>query len=337
MKALRLHSFTDESIADVLRVEDIEPPVVESPDEVIVRIGGAGVCRTDLHILEGLAIGDAPVTLPHVLGHENAGTVEAVGSRVTSVEVGEAVLCYPFLTSGLAFEERYGREHRVADRLTPGITVTGGYAELLKINERSVVKLPEGSDPADYAPLADAGLAAYRACKRVAGSLVSGQTVMVVGAGGLGHLGLQILKALGPATVVVVEPRAEARALAARLGADRVHESVIDAAERPAAVVDFVGSDDTVAAALEVLPAGGTLMVVGVGGSLTLSTQRLVEAELTISGSLVGTYTELVELVELVKSGRVEVVTSRYPLDRAAEALSDLREGKIVGRAVLIP
>ena len=308
---------------------------------MIVRVAGAGVCRTDLHILEGQEFGEGPVPLPHVLGHENAGVVEAVGAGVQHFAVGDPVLCYPFHTTGLDHAERQGCEHYVADRSTPGINVPGGYAEFLKIPERSAVALPGDSEPSDYAPLADAGLAAFRACRKVAEDLRSNDTAYIVGAGGLGHLGLQILKILSPATVVAIDVREEARDLASRLGADAVHASFSEATQAsvapPKAIIDFVGSKETLSSAVARIQTGGRLELVGVEGRLDVPARSLVERELTVSGSLVGTFAELLELTELVAAGRLEVVTTKYPLDHVASALTDLREGRVLGRAVLVP
>ena len=341
MRAALLHAYTTTEIGDAVRIEEVDSPLIEAADDLIVRVAGAGVCRTDLHILEGQKFGEGPVPLPHVLGHENAGVVEAIGPGVVNFAVGDLVLCYPFLTTGLDHAERQGFEHYVTDRLTPGINVPGGYAEFLKIRERSAIALPKGSDPSNYAPLADAGLAAFRACRKAAENLRSSDTAYIVGAGGLGHLGLQILKILSPATVVAIDVRQEARDLASRLGADAVHASFAEAADAsidpPKAIIDFVGSEETLNSAIAGIQTGGRLELVGVEGRLDVPARLLVERELTVSGSLVGTFAELLELTELVADGRLEVVTTKYSLDQVVTALTDLREGRVLGRAVLVP
>ena len=341
MRAALLNAYTNAEIGDAVRIEVVDSPVIEAADELIVRVTGAGVCRTDLHILEGQEFGEGPVPLPHVLGHENAGVVEAVGAGVEHFAVGDPVVCYPFHTTGLDHAERRGCEHYVADRSTPGINAPGGYAEFLKIPERSAVALPRDSEPSAYAPLADAGLAAFRACRKAAENLRSNDTAYILGAGGLGHLGLQILQILSPATVVAIDVRQEARDLASRLGADAVHASFSEAIQAsvdpPKAVIDFVGSEETLSSAIAHMQTGGRLELVGVEGRLDISARLLVERELTVSGSLVGTFAELLELTELVAEGRLEVVTTKYPLAQVAAALTDLREGRVLGRAVLVP
>lgn len=341
MRAALLNSYTTTEIGDAVVVGEVDSPTIENADDLIVRVVGAGVCRTDLHILEGQNFGERPVPLPHVLGHENAGVVEAVGAGVVNFAVGDLVLCYPFLTTGLDHAERQGFEHHVVDRSTPGINAPGGYAEFLKIRERAAVALPKGSDPIEYAPLADAGLAAFRACRKAAEVLRSSDTAYIVGVGGLGHLGLQILKILSPAKVVAIDVRQAARDLAHRLGADAVYASFAEAASAsinpPKAVIDFVGSEETLTSAIDGIQTGGRLELVGVEGRLDIPARLLVERELTVSGSLVGTFAELLELTELVAEGRLEVVTTKYPLDQVAAALTDLREGRVLGRAVLVP
>ena len=162
-----------------------------------------------------------------------------------------------------------------------------------------------------------------------------------MGAGGLGHLGLQILKILSPATVVAIDVKQEARDLASRLGADAAHasfsEATQDSVDPPNAIIDFVGSSGTLSSAVSRIQTGGRIELVGVEGRLDVPARLLVERELTVSGSLVGTFAELLELTELVAEGRLEVVTTKYPLDQVAAALTDLREGRILGRAVLVP
>lgn len=318
-------------------VEELADPVPRAPNDVIVRIAGAGVCRTDLHILRG----EVPVEVPHVLGHENAGRVAAVGPAVTLVSPGDPVLCYPFLSSGLSRPERSGLGSGAPERITPGIDAPGGFAEYLRSNERAMVPLPHGTDPAPLAPLTDAGLAAYRACRKAARSLRPGDTAVVVGAGGLGHLGIQILAELTPARIVAVDVDEKARTLAERCGAHTTCTpgelgDCLDGA-RAAAVLDFVGADDTTSTSLEVLAFGGHYLVVGVGGDIRVPTTEVVAGEQRIEGVYVGTYAELTELTALALEGRVVPRVVTYPLDEADGALRDLENGNIVGRAVLVP
>src|SRR5205085_6599586 len=150
-------------------LELIERPIpeIQRPDEVLVRIGGAGVCATDLHAIEGL-MEPAGVSLPRVLGHENAGWVEEAGDGVTAVAKGDAVLLYPPYSCGLCVPCRRGNDMHCERHEFTGLSVDGGFAEYTVVSERSLLKLPAGVEPADVAPHADAGLTAYHAVWRVA-------------------------------------------------------------------------------------------------------------------------------------------------------------------------
>lgn len=319
-----------------LILEDVPTPRAEGPFDVVVRVAASGVCRTDLHLLTG----ELAHPLPLILGHENAGWVHEVGPGVTRVAVGAAVICYPFVSDGLSPAERAGLDAGAPDRRTPGITVDGGYAEYLLTNERSMLTLPPDTDLAALAVLTDAGLAAYRACKRATSLLRPGDTAVVIGAGGLGHLAVQILRALSPAHLVAVDPNAAARQLALACGAHTALAPGELAASLPDgahAILDFVGSDATAASALAALDFGGTYIAVGIGGTVTLPLSELVEGEKHIEGIYVGNYTDLVEVTELALSGQVKPHVVRYPLEAANEALNDLHAGRVLGRAVLTP
>ena len=319
-----------------LTLMDVPAPRVEGPLDVVVRIAAAGVCRTDLHLLTGQMVSQ----LPLILGHENAGWVHEIGSQVTSVAVGDSVLCYPFVAKGLSVPERSGLDTEAPDRQTPGITVDGGYAEYLRTNERSMVVVPAHADLASLTTLTDAGLAAYRACKRAATLLRPGDTAVVIGIGGLGHLAVQILKALSPARVIAVDTKPEALDLAMECGA---HEAVapidlkrvLNGGAR--AVLDLVGADTTSNLGISALEFGGTYLAIGIGGSVTLPLADLVEGEKHIEGVFVGTYTDLLEVTELAVSGLVSPRIVRYPLEAANDALDALANGRILGRAVLEP
>ena len=335
MKAAIMRRLAPDLAGELVEITELPMPEPVGTNDVMVRVTGAGVCRTELHILQG----EIPVELPHVLGHENAGFVEAVGAGVESVQVGDPVLCYPFISSGLSGPERDGLDQWAPDRITPGIDAPGGFATHLLSHERAMVKLPEGTDPTDLAPLTDAGLAAYRACTKP--DLHPGDTVVVFGSGGLGHLAIQILAAKSPVRIVAVDIRSEARELAAECGADVAVSpgelSSILGADHPVAVLDFVGSDRTAATGLALLGFGGHYVVVGVGGDVKVPIFDLVGSEKKIEGVYVGSYRELVELTELALAGRVVPRVTSYPLAQASHALTDLAAGRIIGRAVLTP
>src|SRR5436309_7988186 len=200
MKAVRLHHYHEQP-----KIEQVDEPKMTGPLDVIVRIGGAGLCRTDLHIIEGQWAKITGVSLPYTLGHENAGWVHEIGSAVSNVAVSDTVIVHPLITCGLCRACRAGNDMHCSNQSFPGISVDGGMANFLKTSARSVVKLDPSLAPKDIAALADAGLTAYHAVKKAAPTLYPGTKAVVIGAGGLGHIGVQCLKALTPAEIIVVD------------------------------------------------------------------------------------------------------------------------------------
>lgn len=220
MKAAVLHAFDDKLTAkEFVKYEDVADPKITRPSDVIVRIGGAGVCRTDLHIVEGIWRSKVDVNLPYIMGHENAGWVEAIGPGVEGIKVGDSVICHPLVTSGHCLACRRGNDMHALDSAFPGINANGGYAEYLLTGQRSLIKLPKTLAPKDVAPYTDAGLTAYRAAKKASRHLLPGQYVAVIGAGGLGHIGIQVLAALCAAEIIVVDRDDKSLELAKTCGA----------------------------------------------------------------------------------------------------------------------
>jgi NAD+-dependent secondary alcohol dehydrogenase Adh1 len=196
MKAVRLHEYHTRP-----SVDELPEPKVSGPLDVLVRIGAAGLCRTDLHIYEGQWEPLTHPQLPFTLGHENAGWVEDVGSAVSNVAVGDTVILHPHITCGLCRYCRAGDDMHCVASSFPGVDGTdGGMADYLLTGARAVVKLDPSLQPADVAALADAGLTAYHAVKKAVPLLYPGTVALVIGAGGLGHIGVQSLKAMTAAT-----------------------------------------------------------------------------------------------------------------------------------------
>jgi NAD+-dependent secondary alcohol dehydrogenase Adh1 len=346
MKAVVLTDY-DPSLAraEFVVYGEVPDPRISGPSDIIVRVGGAGVCRTDLHILEGLWRDRVSVKLPYIMGHENAGWVEAVGASVQSVQIGDPVICHPLLSKGEALAARRGNDMHAGGAF-PGIDSDGGYAELLKTAERAIVKLPKTLAPKDVAPYADAGLTAYHAVKKAAANLVPGDYAVVIGVGGLGHIGVQVLKALSAAEIIAVDRSEIALKLAQESGADRIAKAdgseldevlSLTAGMGAQVVIDFVGEGDSVAKGLNMTRNAGYYYIVGYGGQVEISTMDMIVSEKSIVGNLVGTYSDLVELMELAERGRVKLVTKEYRLADANIALHDLKNGQVKGRAVLIP
>jgi NAD+-dependent secondary alcohol dehydrogenase Adh1 len=312
---------------------------------VLVKIEGAGVCATDLHAIDG-EMEPAGLSLPIVLGHENAGRIAAVGDLVSTVAVGDPVLVSPPHTCGLCVACRRGRDMMCERHEFTGLTVDGGFADYVVVSERSIVPLPAGVDPIDVAPYSDAGITAYHAVKRLAHLIVPGSTIVVLGIGGVGHVGLQLVRELGSGgTVVAVDPSPARRALAAGLGADAVldAEGVAEAVGDLSAgrgadlVIDFVGNDQSHAAGMELLVRGGTYSIVGFGGTVTVPSAAMVGNENTIVGNLVGSWIDLWEVMQLHVRGKLTLKTERHALDDVNDVLAKLREGEVTGRAVLVP
>jgi NAD+-dependent secondary alcohol dehydrogenase Adh1 len=341
MKAVRLHQYEEQP-----RVEEVDEPKITGPLDVIVRIGGAGLCRTDLHIIEGQWAEKSGVTLPYTLGHENAGWVQAVGSAVSNVSVGDTVIVHPLVTCGFCRACRAGDDMHCSNSSFPGISVDGGMANFLKTTARAVVKLDPSLAPQDIAALADAGLTAYHAVKKASALLYPGTKAVVIGAGGLGHIGVQCLKALTPAEIIVVDRSPEALALTREWGAD--HTVVVDGSQRARvqditngqgaeAIIDFVGEGGAIEDGVAMLKRAGSYFVIGYGGKLNVPTIDIISTEINFIGNLVGTYNDLVELMTLTFQGKVSLHTAMYPLDAALDAIHDLDSGHLRGRGILIP
>jgi NAD+-dependent secondary alcohol dehydrogenase Adh1 len=343
VKAVRVHSYGHQP-----SIDEVPEPRVTGPLDVLVEVGAAGLCRTDLHIIEGqwAAIQNPP--LPYTLGHENAGWVREVGSAVVNVAPGDAVILHPLVTCGLCAACRSGDDSHCQNATFPGLNVDGGMADLLLTNARSVVKLDPSLRPADVAALADAGLTAYHAVRKAQPLLTPGTHVVVIGAGGLGHIGVQVLAATTSATITVVDRSAEALQLASKIGAHHT----IDAAENAASVVDkvrditesgahvtldFVGEHDTPDQGIAMLRNRGSYFAIGYGGEARVPTIELISREISLVGNLVGTYNDLVELMTLAAEGRVTLHTKTYPLDAVLDAIHDLESGRLTGRGILVP
>ncbi|MDU9004461.1 NAD(P)-dependent alcohol dehydrogenase [Sedimentitalea todarodis] len=347
MKAARLYEY-DPAMNVELKIEEVAAPTINSADEVIVKVGAAGLCRTDLHIIEGVwkdIMDTEGSLLPYVMGHENAGWVEDVGSNVTSIKPGDAVICHPHRSCGICLNCRYGHDMYCDHGLFPGLGLDGGFAEYFITNESSLIKLNTNVTPLEVAPMADAGITAYRAAKRAAALVYPGAYVTVLGVGGLGHIAIQCLKHLCGARVIAIDREPGALALAKDLGADVVIngdgdliEKVMDATGGGShVVIDFVGELGVENVCWKLLRQGGELIVVGYGGTIEVPTVELVVNEIKIGGSLVGDYTELVELMELNADGLVKMHQTEYSLANINQAIDDFKSRRFTGRGVIVP
>lgn len=325
-----------------------------------MQVGGAGACHSDLHLLHDFEAGALPWSPPFTLGHENAGWVHAVGTGVHDLEPGQPVAVTGAWGCGTCTRCRAGLEtYCERPDLAPvpggggGLGLDGGMADLLLVpSARHLVPLPDGLDPLHAAPLTDAGLTPYHAVRRSLGKLPPGSTALVIGVGGLGHLAVQVLRAVTAAQVVVVDPRPSARDLALRSGADLAldapdgPEGVADVAAQVReatrgvgadVVLDMVGSDSTLALGAASARPLGDLTIVGIaGGTLPVSFFAL-PYECSVQTTYWGNRAELVEVLELAARGMLRAEITPFPLEQGPEVYRRLAAGEVDGRAVVQP
>jgi propanol-preferring alcohol dehydrogenase len=345
MKALQLTKWShDAELRDV-------PQPDPRPGEVLVRVAAAGACHSDLHLMHDFVEGMVPYELPFTIGHENAGWVEVLGDGVTGVEVGEPVAVYGPWGCGrchacLSGAENYCERQATLKGSGGGLGFDGGMASYMLVpNSRWLVPLDD-LDPVLAAPLTDAGLTPYHAIKRSLPVLVPGSFALLIGAGGLGHLAIQILRALSPATVIVVDQRADALEHARHVGAHEVVQAGDGAAAQITDItkgrgidvaIDLVGVDDTMQLASRVTRPRGHITLVGIGGGMLPVRFFSPAYEVSVATTYWGTLPELVEVLALARTGLIRPEVQRFALDDAPRAYADLSDGKVSGRAVILP
>ncbi|MFW5418354.1 NAD(P)-dependent alcohol dehydrogenase [Nocardiopsis sp. CNT-189] len=331
--------------------EVVEVPVPEpGPGELLLRVTAAGVCHSDLAVM-ALPADQLGYPLPLTLGHEAAGVVEAVGPGVASVPVGEAVLVYGPWGCGRCRECSLGLENYCARAeelgiFPPGLGRPGALAEYMLVDDaRHVVPLGD-LDPVRTVPLTDAGLTPYHVIRRSAERLYPGGTAVVIGVGGLGHVAVQLLRAVTGAEVVALDVREESLELARKVGAHHVLRSGEGAVEKvreltggagAQAVLDFVGAQPTVELGARMLAKDAGLDVVGIGGGALPVGFGTVPYGTAVRSTYWGGRSELLELVDLARQGAVGVHVERYPLERGPEVYERMKAGRIQGRAVVVP
>jgi alcohol dehydrogenase, propanol-preferring len=344
MKALRLVQAGKPA---ELRETAVPEP---GPGQVLIKIGGAGACHSDLHLMDWPE-GQLPWKLPYTLGHENAGWVHALGAGVTSVRKGDAVIVYGPWGCGRCRPCRLGRENYCEHAAEisvfgGGLGLDGGMAEFMLVpSDRLLVPLGNLA-PHIAAPLADAGLTPYHAISQARARLQPGATAVVIGCGGLGQMGVQLLKATTGARVIAVDTDPRKLEVAKTFGADVALSSNAGTAEaiRKATdgigaevVFDMVGSDATLALGAKSLRAEGRLVIIGLAlGTLPVSFFALPYGA-EVATSYWGTITELMELVSLARAGKIRMDVETFSLAAAPEVYEKLRRGEIRGRAVIVP
>ena len=343
MRALRMVGFGREP--ELTEIPRPEP----GPGEVVVKVGAAGACHSDLHVLYELDA-SAVWRLPMTLGHETAGWVHATGTGVSGLREGDPVAVYGAWGCGVCRRCAVGMENycEVPTAIGGGgLGADGGMADYLLVpHQRHLVALPDGLDPVTAAPLTDAGLTPYHAVRRSWPKLTPDATCVLIGVGGLGHIGVQIVRATTAAQVIAVDVKPEALELARTVGAHHTVPSDEHAAETIRAltggrgaevVIDFVGATATMNLARAAARTMADVTIVGIGGGEVPFGFFTQPYEVSIATTYWGSRPELVELLVLARRGQVSTETSVYPLDRGVQAYRDLRSGTVTGRAVVVP
>jgi propanol-preferring alcohol dehydrogenase len=316
------------------------------PGGVLLRITASGLCHSD-EVVMGYTEEQYPYPLPMTFGHEPAGVVAELGDGATGVEVGDSVVVYGCWGCGVCVMCADGSENLcLRGMVSPGLGRDGAMAEYMVVDDvRHLVPIGD-LDPVRAASLTDAALTPYQAIKRVLPRLVGGTTTVVIGAGGLGHVAIQLLRALTPTRVVALDIGKDKLDFARKVGAHEALESAHAAADvvkemtggRGADVVlDFVGIDATGELAMRTVAVAGAVVIVGAGGGSAKVGLLTAPFDVEVSTSLWGRRRELLELVEMAHRGQVTIETTTYSLDDATQAYQDLHDGKIRGRAVVVP
>ncbi|WP_419870217.1 NAD(P)-dependent alcohol dehydrogenase [Chryseobacterium sp. CT-SW4] len=341
MKAVRYFGHKDVRV-----VNDMEIPK-PTGEEVLLKIGGAGVCHSDLHVIDEGTITGTVFTL----GHENAGWIEEVGSDVKGYKKGDAVLVYGPWGCGHCKPCQQSKEnycdHQSEMAFGGGLGLNGGMAEYMLVPSSRLLVPIYDLDPVIAAPLTDAALTPYSAIKRSLDKLMSDEYVVVIGVGGLGHVALQILREISGATIIACDVTDEKLAFAKELGAAyTINSKDADAAEqiqkitgikKAKVVIDFVGASSTIELGSKIVSLDGDLTIVGLGGGLYQYNMMGLPFGVRMTNPYWGSRVELMEVVGLARQKKIHIEIERYKLDEAPEVYDKLRAGKIKGRAVLIP
>jgi propanol-preferring alcohol dehydrogenase len=339
-----------------LQVQELQTPTPKGT-QVLIKVQSSGVCHSDVHAWEGYYEGidgqtlkttDRGIKYPLTPGHEFAGIVDSLGDQAEGFSKNEKVLVYPWIGEGLCPACRIGQENLCDKPRSLGIYTDGGYAEYALVpSYKYLVKLGDDMDTDTSAPLSCAGLTSYGAVKNA--NLKPDDNVVIVGTGGLGLMAIQLTKAVTGAKIIAVDLDDQKLDVAKKNGADIIINSkkedpvkvIMELTDKLGAdpVIDFVNASKTVETDMQFLRRRARLVLVGLfGGELKLSLVSMPTRAYRLIGSYTGTISDLIELVSLAKRGVIKtVVSQRFKLEQATEALSMLREGKIIGRGVINP
>ncbi len=348
MRAARIHAYKQP-----LRLEEVPIPDI-GPTEVLVKVGGAGMCRTDFQLIDGYFGTDMP--LPATPGHEIAGTIDRIGAGVPAaagLSEGDPVVVFGPLGDGSCRQCHRGNEHICNQGHWIGFGPHGGYQEYVPVAYQQLIKVSGNLSPLSLAPLTDAGLTPYRGLKKLqaAGALGPGTTLAVMGIGGLGAYGVQYAKLLGGgATVVALARNPQKLVLASENGADhtinignKTDDEVRDALEEATgrrefdAVIECAGAEESIRLAFSLLATEGAVASVGlVGNRVDISLFPLVSREYTLFGSFWGNYNDLTEVVALAEAGKIKDSVTQVNFEDVNDHIDALGRGDFVGRAVIV-
>jgi propanol-preferring alcohol dehydrogenase len=339
-----------------LEVQQLETPKPRG-SQVLIRVESSGVCHSDIHLWEGgyegpggqlLKTTERGVKYPLTPGHEIAGIVDSLGEEAEGFTKKDKVLVYPWIGEGLCPACRIGQENLCDKPRSLGVYTDGGYAEYVLVpSYKYLLKIDEQMETNASATLSCSALTAYGAVKNT--SLKPDDNVVIVGAGGLGLMAMQLAKAVTGSKVIAMDLDDEKLGAAKKNGADNVINSkkedpvkaVMELTDKMGAdaVIDFVNASKTVEADMQFLRRRAKLVLVGLfGGELKLSLVSMPTRAYRLIGSYTGTLSDMVELVSLARRGVIKpLVSNRFKLDQATEALTLLKEGKIIGRGVINP
>jgi propanol-preferring alcohol dehydrogenase len=330
-------------------VVDIPKPTA-GPGQVLLKVTAAGVCHSDEFIM-GLPEDQYTYGLPLTLGHEGAGIIEELGDGVEHLKIGDAVAVYGPWGCGRCHMCAQGKENYCVNAeaehiYPPGLGAPGSMAEYMLIDDpRHLVPLGD-LDPVKNVSLTDAGLTPYHAIKNSLPKLGAGTTAVVIGTGGLGHVGIQIIKALSGATVIALDVNDEKLELAKHVGADYAVLSDKDAVSKikeltnglgANAVFDFVGIQPTVDIATAAAATEGDVTIVGIGGGVAKAGFAQTAYDVSVKSPYWGSRSELIEVLDMARRGQIDVEIQQYAIDDAPKAYEALHAGSIRGRAVILP
>ena len=329
-------------------ITDIAKPE-PGPGQVLIKIGGAGVCHSDLHVMEE----DLGFKPPFTLGHENAGWIAQLGEGVTGFKEGDAVAVYGPWGCGRCHScqlsmENYCENWASLGTFGGGLGSDGGMAEHMLVPAARLLVALGDLSPAQAAPLSDAALTPYHAIKRALPQLSADSTVVVIGVGGLGHMAIQLLRVLAPVRIIAADVDEGKLEQAKSLGADDVvnNRNAVEAAERiqkitgirgAGLVLDCVGVQPSIDLGAKLLGRNCVWTIVGLGGGHHDFHHGSTPYGCTMSIPYWGSRVELMEVIAMARDGRIHAETTEFPLEQAVEVYDKLKAGQITGRAVLIP